>query len=368
MPETLELVPLYEQVKRRLAKMVKERNFKPHQKIPSEDELARDYGINKVTVNKAITVLIHEGLLYRVRGRGTYLAERKTTERERVKLIKVLVPGEAIRSDNYSLHSFHFSIVMGIQNALIEQKSSINLHDYAGNDQMYSLLESCLSDRNIEGIFVMTYLEQEKSDREKKLMEEIRNRGIPVIMPDNFWKGFDFATTDNVGGAYQVTKEVIARSRENFGVITERGIPAVADRVKGVRKALEEHNLSLDEKHILFVDKGNHEQRCSSTRKLIELGCDAIFVVHKGIGMYVAKTIKESGKKVPDEILLCGFDLEEDVFLLSDIPFVSALQNPFEIGRRAAGILIDKIEGRIAKEKPAEIYIPFKMYKKGLVS
>jgi DNA-binding GntR family transcriptional regulator len=45
-------------------------------RLPGEFELAEQYGVSRVTVRTAVEVLMAEGLLVRLRGRGTYVAER----------------------------------------------------------------------------------------------------------------------------------------------------------------------------------------------------------------------------------------------------------------------------------------------------
>jgi GntR family transcriptional regulator len=49
--------------------------------IPSEPELCRMYAVSRTTVRKALEDLVHEGLLYRVQGVGTFVAPPKLRER-----------------------------------------------------------------------------------------------------------------------------------------------------------------------------------------------------------------------------------------------------------------------------------------------
>jgi DNA-binding GntR family transcriptional regulator len=44
--------------------------------IPSETTLSQEYGLARSTVVKALTALEDEGLIIRVQGRGTFVAER----------------------------------------------------------------------------------------------------------------------------------------------------------------------------------------------------------------------------------------------------------------------------------------------------
>lgn len=56
---------------------IKQRSFAPGAKIPPEVELARQFGVSRMTVNKAIRDLAEAGVLIRYAGDGTYVAERK---------------------------------------------------------------------------------------------------------------------------------------------------------------------------------------------------------------------------------------------------------------------------------------------------
>ncbi len=47
------------------------------QPIPSENELCQAHGVSRITVRKALNDLIHEGLLYAVQGKGTFVAPHK---------------------------------------------------------------------------------------------------------------------------------------------------------------------------------------------------------------------------------------------------------------------------------------------------
>ncbi|GHD70695.1 histidine utilization repressor [Vogesella fluminis] len=56
---------------------IRSRSFAPGAKIPPEVELAKQFGVSRMTVNKAIRDLAEAGVLLRYAGDGTYVAERK---------------------------------------------------------------------------------------------------------------------------------------------------------------------------------------------------------------------------------------------------------------------------------------------------
>ncbi len=69
--------PLYYQVKESLYENIKSGLWEHGTKIPSEIELAKSYGISRITVRQAILELVRQGLLYRRSGKGTFVASPK---------------------------------------------------------------------------------------------------------------------------------------------------------------------------------------------------------------------------------------------------------------------------------------------------
>lgn len=69
--------PLYAQLDNILRSAITNKEWVVGQIIPSELELCREYGISRMTVRAVITQLVNDGLLYRVQGKGTFVAEPK---------------------------------------------------------------------------------------------------------------------------------------------------------------------------------------------------------------------------------------------------------------------------------------------------
>ena len=69
------VIPLYHQLKEILREQIANRTYKPHQQIPSEPELQKIYGLSRATIRKAIDGLVREGLIYRLHGKGTFVAD-----------------------------------------------------------------------------------------------------------------------------------------------------------------------------------------------------------------------------------------------------------------------------------------------------
>jgi GntR family transcriptional regulator len=71
--------PLYSQIQEYLAEMITSGEIPPDTRLPSERELSRQLDISRMTVRRAITELVNEGLLHRKHGAGTFVARRKVS-------------------------------------------------------------------------------------------------------------------------------------------------------------------------------------------------------------------------------------------------------------------------------------------------
>ncbi|MCL5958798.1 MAG: UTRA domain-containing protein [Chloroflexi bacterium] len=70
-------IPIYYQLKLHLREKILSGELAPGQQTPSEQQVAKDFGISKMTVRQALADLEDEGLLQRKPGVGTFVAQRK---------------------------------------------------------------------------------------------------------------------------------------------------------------------------------------------------------------------------------------------------------------------------------------------------
>jgi GntR family transcriptional regulator len=70
-------IPLYFQLKECIKEKIETGELKPGDLLPSERELSQVHQISRPTVRQALRELVNEGLLYREKGKGTYVAEPK---------------------------------------------------------------------------------------------------------------------------------------------------------------------------------------------------------------------------------------------------------------------------------------------------
>ncbi|MCW6090442.1 GntR family transcriptional regulator [Clostridium sporogenes] len=70
-------IPLYYQLENIIRKKIEEGEYKVDEKIPSERILSNELNLSRMTISKAINNLVEQGVLYRKRGQGTFVAKNK---------------------------------------------------------------------------------------------------------------------------------------------------------------------------------------------------------------------------------------------------------------------------------------------------
>jgi GntR family histidine utilization transcriptional repressor len=69
--------PLYQQVKRHILEHIGSGAWSASMRVPSESEIVKTFGVSRMTANRALRELRDEGVLVRVAGVGSFVADRQ---------------------------------------------------------------------------------------------------------------------------------------------------------------------------------------------------------------------------------------------------------------------------------------------------
>lgn len=73
-------IPIYHQLYGILKKKIKDGVFKAGEYLPSENKLAQNYEVSRLTVRQALSELVEEGMVNKKRGKGTLIVHPKNIE------------------------------------------------------------------------------------------------------------------------------------------------------------------------------------------------------------------------------------------------------------------------------------------------
>lgn len=73
-------MPMYHQLKRRIIDDIARLGMRPGDLLPGEHKLCEHFGVSRTVVRQALSQLEHQGVIERVKGKGTFVAHQKTPE------------------------------------------------------------------------------------------------------------------------------------------------------------------------------------------------------------------------------------------------------------------------------------------------
>jgi LacI family transcriptional regulator len=187
-------------------------------------------------------------------------------------------------------------------------------------------------------------------------LQSILDAGVALVCLDRTVPGVrtDAVLLDNVRGARECVRHMIQKGHRRIAIITgSLDVQTGRERLRGYEEALHEAGIPVEKSRIFEGDfrhdSGYRLGRQILTQKNRSAGPTAIFVCNGVMMLGVLKATEELNIRCPEEIALATFD-----DLAVDSPFhphlTTVVQPSYEMGARAAGILIDRIEGRISKE------------------
>ncbi len=155
-----EMLPHYLRLKRMIVERIEAGDWPPKHRIPSESELVREFGVSRMTINRALRELTIEGRIVRVQGVGTFVAEPKA----QTALFEVRNIAEEIRQRGH----LHSAQVLTLREEPAASEPARNLGLRVGEPIFHSLLLHCengvpvqIEDRFVVPAMAPDYLDQD---------------------------------------------------------------------------------------------------------------------------------------------------------------------------------------------------------------
>ena len=111
---------LYQQVKEHVLRKISDGSWAAGVRIPSEQELVQEFGVARMTANRALRELAEQGVIVRVAGVGSFVAE----EKQQSTLLRIANIGEEIAQRGHD-HRFEL-ISMNRESASLEVAAALD--------------------------------------------------------------------------------------------------------------------------------------------------------------------------------------------------------------------------------------------------
>ena len=185
---------------------------------------------------------------------------------------------------------------------------------------------------------------------------------IPIVFVDFYPPSGDYSAVliDNIQGGEKATEHLISYGHKHIGFLGGDMVhPSIRDRFQGYKNALDKFKIAFNSKYIVTRESTTN-RKCGYHGAEILLKTNknitAIFACNDAMALGAMQYIRESGKKIPADISIIGFDdVLED---LSHDPPLSSIRVPkVEMGIEGVHLLMDYI----SVKRPKKVLIPVEL-------
>ena len=337
----------HEELKKEIKQKLLCGKFKPGDKVPSQNEFCKKYGVSHNTVREAIGALVHEGLLYRFQGKGTFVAEKK----HKPLTIGVVMPNLNVYKDiRYYKSDTSPVYIHFIESEARKNGANIILCFSKGDAKIEKESLCNLLARKVDGIIVC-YVGGKKN---LKYLQNIEFADIALVMIDRYLSGkakTDFVVSDGFASSYQVTKTLLDKGfNPVFHFTNTADCSAVSERERGFYRALIDHDVGFNYSPIrktsliLNEEEGGYDLAKNILKDKPRDFSFGIVAVNALMLVGAWRAIEEKKLNHNNIGLACfdpfPFDVPEEVTLIEVI-------QPLEVmARKSVQVILDKLSGK----------------------
>jgi DNA-binding LacI/PurR family transcriptional regulator/DNA-binding transcriptional regulator YhcF (GntR family) len=365
--------PRYQQIAANLRERIRGGEYAPGALLPTHPQLGEQYGVSLITVRHAVRLLVEEGLVRTVAGKGTIAtagvhAEVQPDER----CVGVLLPNYRAWT---ALHPALFEELHDLGHEILMKPLPREAEFASEPERVQSLIQALRSacggglilfgDRRL----AETFLRERRPDEVGVCLENVN--GIPSSLP--------MAGTDNFGGTFALTRHLLALGHTRIAYLEGMNpnwnrTPPVTSRARrfaGYRAALQSDGRAPCIPDELVDLVWHHPDREKLARLMRRPDMPTALVCwNDKVAERVHARLAEAQIAVPGEVSLTGYDNDNDPALRGGDWLTTLDQNGPEIARQLVRLLHEERERppRGREEAAPRILVPPVLHIRGSVA
>jgi LacI family transcriptional regulator, galactose operon repressor len=251
---------------------------------------------------------------------------------------------------------FYPQMIRGAEDAALHHQYvllTVNTDDHIERERRFL---SILLARRVDGVLLVS----SPNNNDQGHLERALKSGTPVVGVDRYPEGIDLDAVyvDNVKGARMCINHLIRLGHRRIAYLGGNwAVHNAKDRLEGYRQELEAAGIPVNAGLIADCDfRQQSGYRVTKDLCLRPDGPTAIFSGNAMMGVGALQAVQELGIHCPRQISISMFD---------DVPFgevmqprlTTVAQPAYQIGYRAAELLISRIEGTASSNRPVHVQL-----------
>lgn len=310
--------------------------------IPGQRVLADEFGVNFLTVRKAVSTLVKEGLVDKQTGRGTFVTRLK---RARTNNIAAILGGLS-----YGFGGQHTKLIEGIQTEAARFRNDVIFRPHLGDPQVErQAIEDLIARGKCDGVLLWP-----TRDSSSQAVEILQRHGIPFVVvmrvDARFRQNVSYVVDDDFEGGYLATKHLIELGHRDLGFVGRSAKSEGADsfeeeRWLGFTKAHAEIGLPVGTRiQADWLTRPESKAAPLSKAFLKKVaGLTGLVCVNDRVALHLLSLPKYADVTIPAGLSIVGYD---DIDAAELFNLTTVHQPLAEIGAEAVRLLVDEIEGR----------------------
>ncbi len=305
-------------------------------------DIAKKLGISPSTVSRALSD--HPDIKTETKMKVKKIAKEfnykpnpiaQSLKNNRTTIIGVIVP--EIK------HDFFSSAISGIEDVAYHSGYTIIVCQSNESFEREVINTNALVQQRVAGIVASISQDTKNSGH----FQSVIDRGIPLVFFDRVCKDISAnkVVIDDCKSAFEAVTYLV---NKGYKKIAHFGGPKDLDiclqRLGGYKEALKKAGIPFNKDLVhyggLHENDGYDAMDCLLKNNVVP---DAVFAVNDPVAIGAYQRIREAGLKIPDDIGIVGFS-NNKITSMVDPPLTTVDQPSFEMGKKAAEILIGMIE------------------------
>lgn len=305
--------------------------YQENDMLPSENELVKIYNVSRITVSKALHMLVDEGYITRKQGKGSFVSSKAShkihRETHHPKKIGLLIP---CISD---IHALTLSYAMGTELAFPEYDLHI-IQTHNLEYEAYSIKK--LRNEGYDGLIIFPIDNEIYSDTILALQVD----HFPYVLLDRRFQGIhsSYVISDNLYGGALCVKHLteLGHTKIAFCANSDLSEQSTENRYLGYMQELRRNQIEADENRVFF--SLTDETISGFLAKIKSRQITAAIAVNTYTARYILQHCDRNGICVPEDLSLVCFDTP--AMMDAKYSFLTyADQDSFQMGVQAAQII-----------------------------